>query len=172
MPNTKQARMEDVSVAYVQAICAQNGYTMGPVARDNDGIDVTITCVGYPDVGCKRISPALAVQLKASYGKFIQLASGDFSFALPVKNYNKLILANRLIPAILVVLQMDQDENNWVIHHNDKLEIKKCAYWVNLKGLPPTKNKDSINVTIPKGNVFSCNGLKDIMIKIAKEIEL
>lgn len=80
MPNTKQARMEDVSVAYVQAVCAQNGYSMGPVARDNDGIDVTITCAGYPDVGCKRISPTLAIQLKASYSKFTQLASWRFFF--------------------------------------------------------------------------------------------
>lgn len=172
MPNTQQNRMEDVSIAYVMALCAQNGYTLQSVSRDNDGIDVKIICNDYPADDCRNLSPECNVQLKSTYSKFTQLANGDFSFSLPVKNYNKLISENRLVPAILVVLHMNRDENDWVVHYNDRLEIKKCAYWVNLKGFPPTKNKDSINVTIPHGNVFSCDELKEIMTKIARGEEL
>ena len=40
MPNTLQESMEDVSFAYMQALCAYNGYTLSKVERDNDGVDV------------------------------------------------------------------------------------------------------------------------------------
>ena len=42
MPNTQQLRMEDMSVAYVRALCAVNGYSIGSVEHDNDGYDITI----------------------------------------------------------------------------------------------------------------------------------
>lgn len=172
MPNTKRERMEDVSVAYVQAMCAKNGYILERVGRDNDSVDVRISCTGLPDADCLSYSPMLNVQLKATYGNFVQLASGDYSFALPVKNYSDLIKTNRMIPIILVVLHMSDDENDWVVHHNDRLEIRKCAYWVSLKGKEPTDNEGTVNVRIPQDNIFSCDKLKEIMIKVAKEEEL
>lgn len=46
MPNTLQESMEDVSFAYMQALCAYNGYTLSKVERDNDGVDATIRCKG------------------------------------------------------------------------------------------------------------------------------
>ena len=47
MPNTLQESMEDVSFAYMQALCAYNGYTISKAERDNDGVDATIKCKGY-----------------------------------------------------------------------------------------------------------------------------
>ena len=37
MPNTPQESMEDVSIAYMQGLCAYNGYTLSIERRDNDG---------------------------------------------------------------------------------------------------------------------------------------
>lgn len=39
MPNTVQESMEDLSFAYVNALCAYHGYTFDRVTRDNDGVD-------------------------------------------------------------------------------------------------------------------------------------
>lgn len=172
MANTKRERMEDVSVAYVQALCAKNGYILERVGRDNDSVDVRISCTALPADDCLAYSPMLNVQLKATYGNFKQLNTGDYSFALPVKNYSDLIKVNRMIPIILVVLHMSEDENDWVIHHNDRLEIKKCAYWVSLKGKEPSDNGGTVNVRIPQNNILSCDKLKEIMTKIAKGEEL
>ena len=104
MPNTKQESMEDVSLAYMQALCASNGYTMEKVSRDNDGIDVKVECKGKPREDCRRISPELAIQLKATYSKFHKKENGNYSFVLEAKNYKKLIQADRFVPIILVVL--------------------------------------------------------------------
>lgn len=172
MANTKRERMEDVSVAYVQALCAKNGYILERVGRDNDSVDYRISCTALPDDDCLSYSPMLNIQLKATYGNFRQLESGDYSFALPVKNYSDLIKVNRMIPIILVVLHMSEDENDWIIHYNDRLEIKKCAYWVSLKGKEPSENEGTVNVRIPQSNILSCDKLKEIMTKIAKEEEL
>lgn len=46
MPNTLQESMEDVSFAYMQALCAYNGYTISKAERDNDGVDATISAKG------------------------------------------------------------------------------------------------------------------------------
>lgn len=174
MPNTLQESMEDVSIAYVSALCAYNGYTINDQRRDNDGVDVTIKCKGYPveKAGCKRQSTTLDVQLKASFVKIKPKKNGDLSFVLEVKNYNNLVMDDRMTPIILVVLHMDRDRKRWVKHSVSSLKITKCAYWVSLKNSLPTTNGTSITVTIPKGNILSCESLRKIMIKISKEEEL
>lgn len=172
MPNTLQESMEDVSIAYLQGLCAYNGYTLSRVGRDNDGVDVSIKCKGYPADGCLKYSPSIDVQLKASFAKFKQKKNGDFTFVLETTNYNNLVLGNRVIPIILVVLHMNRDRGKWVKHSSNALKITKCAYWVSLKDCQPTTNKARITINIPKENVLSCSALKKLMIKVAKEEDL
>lgn len=114
MPNTLQESMEDVSFAYMQALCAYNGYTLSKVERDNDGVDATIRCKGYPcnSSDCRKRSPSIDIQLKASYVKFKEKRNGDYSFILEAKNYNNLVMSDRMTPIILVVLHMDKDRKN------------------------------------------------------------
>lgn len=173
MPNTLQESMEDVSFAYMQGLCAYNGYTISKAERDNDGVDATIKCKGYPiETSCKLCSPSIDIQLKASYAKFKQKRNGDLIFVLETKNYNNLIMDDRMIPIILVVLHMDKERKKWVKHSKSALKITKCAYWVNLKNHQPTNNGSSISVVIPKENILSCECLKKLMIKVSKEEEL
>ena len=80
MPNTQQLRMEDMSVAYVRALCAVNGYSIGSVEHDNDGYDITINCSGCPTDNCKKHSPSIQVQLKSSYAKIHSNNDGTISF--------------------------------------------------------------------------------------------
>lgn len=42
MPNQKSLMMEDMSVAFVQALCAANGYSISKCNHDNDGWDLSI----------------------------------------------------------------------------------------------------------------------------------
>lgn len=174
MPNTPQESMEDVSLAYMQGLCAYNGYTMSIEKRDNDGVDITVKCKGYPSetAGCLKYSPTLDIQLKSSFAKFKSKSNGDFTFILETKNYNNLIIENRMTPIILVVLHMDKDRKKWVKHSKSALKVTKCAYWVNLKNNQPTNNGSSITIVIPKENILSCECLKKLMIKVSKEEEL
>ena len=58
MPNSIQIRQEDMSIAYLTALCAANGYTLMKEEHDNDGVDRTIKCKGKPDEACVRKSGA------------------------------------------------------------------------------------------------------------------
>jgi hypothetical protein len=67
---------------------------------------------------------------------------------------------------------MPEDENLWLEHSVDWLKIKKCAYWISLKGKPATINTSTITITIPAANILNQHSLKDIMVKIANDISL
>lgn len=171
MPNPMQARMEDMSFAYIQAICANNGYDIARTSHDNDCIDCTIECCGYPkdNAGCIMYSPKVDVQLKASFANVVTAPNGDILYDLSARNYNYLVNPNRFTPYILVLLVMHKEKRLWLEHNLDWLKITKCAYWVCLKGQKPTENKSSQRIVIPSTNILSPSSLQDIMVKISKQ---
>ena len=173
MPNPIQIRQEDMSVAYLTALCAANGYTLMTEEHDNDGVDRTIKCKGKPDETCLRKSPKLDVQLKSCFSDNIRInPDGSISYALEAKNYNILVDSKRITPIILVVLHMNEDENLWIEQTPDYLKITKCAYWISLVGQPLTENTSTKTITIPASNILSKEALKDIMIKVANNQSL
>lgn len=174
MPNPLQTRMEDMSIAYLQAICAKNGYEIWNAKHDNDCVDCQVSCNGFPldDPACIMCSPIVSVQLKASYAGVQILPTGDVQYDIPVRNYNYLVSTNRTIPYILILLVMHQNENLWIEHNIDYLKLTKCAYWACLKGQEPTRNRATQRIVIPSTNVLTPDSLKEIMVKISKQQEL
>ena len=168
MPNTQQSKMEDMSEAYLRALCAANGFSLDRYSHDNDGADVLITCKHQVSPDSKIFSTKLDIQLKSSYSKIICHEDGSITFPLEVKNYNTLIQSNRLIPQILVVFHMYEDESLWLEHTENWLKITKCAYWINLSGKKETENKTTININIPAQNILNQRSLFDIMNRISK----
>lgn len=174
MPNTKQLKMEDMSVAYLRALCAANGYTLKGEEHDNDGVDITVKCKGRPSEDCVKVSPTLDVQLKSSSSpNLITLnEDGSITYKLEVKNYNTLIDSNRITPIILIVLLMNEDEDNWIEQTLDYLKLTKCAYWISLKGREYSDNAGRKTIVIPSDHVLTKECLRELMIKVAKEEEL
>lgn len=170
MPNTKQIKMEDMSVAYLTALCAANGYNIYTSDHDNEGVDRTISCKGYPAEGCIIKSARIDIQLKSSASPDIikRNDDGSLTYRLEVKNYESLRDEHRATPLILVVLFMHDDENLWIENNIDYLKITRCAYWISLRGRKPTELKERISITIPAGNQLTKESLKKIMIKVAK----
>ncbi len=167
MPNSQQLRMEDMSEAYLRALCAINGFSVSRPNHDNDGYDVQIECSGTINPSGIVASPRLEVKLKASYTNIRVNPDKSISYKLEVKNYNSLIQTKRLVPLILVVFHMHRDEATWLYHTMDWLKITKCAYWISLKGEAPTSNKDTITIKIPAANILNAKSLWDIMYKIS-----
>ncbi|MCR5497130.1 MAG: DUF4365 domain-containing protein [Paludibacteraceae bacterium] len=173
MPNPIQIRQEDMSVAYLTALCAANGYTLMHEEHDNDGVDKTIKCKDKPAENCLMKSPKLDVQLKSCFSKHIRFNSnGDICYDLESKNYNVLVDNERITPIILIVLHMHDDENLWIEQTPDYLKITKCAYWISLVGEPSTNNSTTKTITIPASNVLSKDTLRNIMIKVANNEKL
>lgn len=170
MPIPLQTRMEDMSMAYLQAMCAKNGYEIGNTKHDFDGVDCTIECGGFPidDGECQWYSPRIDVQLKSSFASVSMLDTGDVQYDIPARNYNLLVDSRRNIPYILILLVMNREENKWLNHSMEGLTITKCAYWTCLKGQEPTKNHNTTRIVIPSTNVLTPNSLQGLMIKVSK----
>lgn len=171
MPNTIEERMEDMSFAYVKALCAYNGYSLKKeTEHDNDGVDATIKCKGYP---CEyeegmEYSPLIDVQLKSSFSRIHRNIDGTLRFTFEVKNYNELIRENRGTAIILIILQMYKERVKWLDHSEESLSITKCAYWVNLKGMPYSENTQSITIDVPENQLLTQDSLKELMIRSSK----
>ena len=172
MPNSKQLQMEDMSVAYVRALCAANGFSVGDVGHDNDGYDLLISCKGLVEDGCVQRSPVIRVQMKSSYAHIRDNQDGTVSYDLEVKNYNILIDSMAFIPNILIVLRMYEDESQWIEQNKNYLKITKCAYWKSLKGWKATTNNDRIAIHLTDDDLLTKDSLRSIMLKVAKGLSL
>jgi hypothetical protein len=172
MPNTQQLRMEDMSEAYLRALCAANGYTIDKREHDNDGVDIGLVCSDKVADDSILESTELKIQLKSSYANITEHEDGSITYKLEVKNYKSLISTKRMIPLILVVFHMPCEEAQWIEQTTDWLKIKKCAYWISLKGKPDTDNTDKISIRIPAENLLTKDSLKEIMCKASKMEDL
>ena len=172
MPNREQLRMEDMSEAYLRALCAANGYTIEKCEHDNDGVDIGLVCGGKVADDSKLLSTELRIQLKSSYANITANKDGSITYKLEVKNYKSLISTSRMVPLILVVFHMPSEEAQWLEQTADWLKIKKCAYWISLKGCDDTENTEKISIRIPAGNLLTKDSLREIMRKISREEEL
>lgn len=169
MPNQQSLKMEDMSEAYLRALCAANGYNVTRGGHDNDGYDVMIDCKGKVAEDSIVYSPKVEVQLKSSYSKIVENEDGSITYPLEVKNYKWLIDQNRMIPLILIVFHMHEDEEMWLEQTPDWLKITKCAYWISLEGLPDTNNQNTISIKIPSENILTKDTLREIMRRVSKQ---
>lgn len=163
---TKNNQKAELSIAYVIAVAAKVKFACEITRNDYDSVDATLTSNGKVDVNSVLESPEIKLQLKATEN-LEEFDTENYKFSLSIKNYNDL-RANTMTPRLLVVLSLPNEENQWLAHSMDELILRKCAYWVNLKGKPATTNTDNITVYIPKSNVLSPDIIKTLMIKASK----
>jgi len=155
-------RKEQFSQAYAKAVSSVAGYSMMRPDVDDDSIDRSIAERGG---GGTVHSPRVDVQLKCTSQSVFH--GGALRFAIKIKNYNDLRVSNVLVPRILVLVVVPGDDpNGWVSHSEDELALRKCGYWVSLRGQPPTSNTGTITVSIPRTNVFDPSTLQAIMSRI------
>ncbi|MEM9927463.1 MAG: DUF4365 domain-containing protein [Cyanobacteria bacterium P01_D01_bin.50] len=44
--------------------------------------------------------------------------------------------------------------------------LRRCGYWLSLKGQPETQNTESITVYLPRQQLFTVSAIKNIMEQI------
>ena len=151
---TSADREEALSRAYVSAVAAGAGYVTASQDIDRDGVDVQIRAAG-------PMRPSLDIQLKATINLGVP-TNGVFHFPLKRRNYD-LLLEQTMIPRILVVLDLPNNEPDWLSVTPEQLIMRRCAYWVSLVGLKETENKESVTVSIQNKNRFDVDALKALM---------
>ena len=127
--------------AYAQAVAARAGYLTSVYDFDRDGVDLRIQAGG-------DMRPALELQLKATIN-LGRPRDGHFRFRLNRRNYD-LLRDQTQTPRLLVVLDLPRDQREWMTVTVDELVLRRCAYWLNLKGFEATEKSTVGHCPNPK----------------------
>ena len=150
VPDQKEA----LSLVYAQAVAARAGYVTEVPSMDRDSVDLCIRAGG-------RMRPLLDLQLKATVN-LERPRDGFLHFPLGIKNYNDLRIEVQIL-RLLVVLDLPEDEQQWMTITENELIIRHRAYWLNLQGYEETANQSSVTVRIPEENLFNVESLRTLM---------
>lgn len=145
---------ERLSIAYVTAVAGRAGCQISKLDIDKQSIDVTVR-----PIRGKKVSVDL--QLKSTSQDCVD--DEKVTFSLPVKNYNDLRDRRSTALHFLVVLILEPSELDWLVADEAALLIKRCAYWIDLRGYPPTSNETKINITIPRNQLFDVAAIQRMM---------
>jgi hypothetical protein len=157
---TDQHRMEQLSRAYVQAVAAVCGCTWS-IPMPDYGIDLALRQVALRRKKWNEVGPPLSVQLRSTLAATVTAV--EIIYDLDADTYKFLRRATISSPAILVLLVLPSDRAEWINHTEDRLELRRCAYWLSLRGQPASTNTASVRVNIPRANQFTPTALTRIM---------
>jgi hypothetical protein len=106
----------------------------------------------------------LDVQVKS----FASVVSEDtFSYRLSVKNYDELRDETLQVARILVVVVVPEDPAEWLAQTETELAMRRCGYWISLRGQPPSGNEATVTLRISRVQVFDIEQLCRLMTQIA-----
>ena len=146
---------EQLSLAYVNALAACAGFVTSVPVLDRDSVDLHVQAGGTG-------RPALDLQLKAT-AALRRSQEGFVSFPLKIKNYDDL-RGETQTPRLLVVLELPADESRWMTVTDEKLVLRRRAYWLSLQqGFSEQAGQQTVTVRIPESNLLDVDALRDLM---------
>lgn len=155
-PATTQHIEEELSRAYIQAVAAKAGTNLALRERSHDyTIDGTFHQVSVLDDRLHESGFSLHFQLKAS--RNVQISRTHAVFDLDVDTYNYLVARadkRNAERAILAVFAMPKRERDWLSLSETRLVLKKCCYWLELKGVLSI-NKATRRVKLPRTQLLT-----------------
>ena len=154
---------EEFSYAYIYAIVSAAGYSFQIANRPLDigGIDIIIS---GEEQEYSLYPPRLEVQVKSTSTAVID--NEFIRYPLKLKNYNELRKSKTLVPKILVIILLPDNPQEWVNQSEEELCLRRCGYWLSLKGQPETQNVESVTVYLPRQQLFTAEKLRNIMEQI------
>jgi hypothetical protein len=158
-------KKEELSLSYLNVICAYKGIAVEYQRHDEDSIDVIIKKTMVKSNGQER-KTLLGVQLKATAQKLVEDDTG-FSYPLKKKNFKDLRM-DSAIPMMLCVLRLPEKEADWLTHTVDELILRNCMYWCDITKLPDSDNETSISIHIPNENTLTPEKVLSLMQKVAE----
>jgi hypothetical protein len=166
---TNEHRMEQLSRAYVQAVAAICGCTYARPEPDY-GVDMTVRRVAQIGGRWAPIGRSLDLQLKST--SVAEFTDDHVVYDLDAHAYDLLRRATRNAPLVLVLLALPSERAEWLVHSEDRLELRRCAYWLSLRREPSILNSRSVRVAIPRQNQFTPAALERIMDALQREEDL
>jgi hypothetical protein len=163
---TDEHRMEQLSRAYVQAVAAVAGCTCARPETDY-GCDLTLRRIERIGAEFRPTGRNLDIQLKSTSGA--TLAQDEVVYDLDARAYGLLRRSTRRSPFYLILLVLPPVPAEWLFQSEERLELRRCAYWYSLRGFPAVSNASTVRVRIPRQNQFTPTALVRIMEAAAQE---
>jgi hypothetical protein len=160
---TPSHRQEALSRAYVQAVVARAGMTYGLASQDY-GIDLVVHDVER--VGRRRRESGFRIDVQLKSTTLARLSPAGVNYMLDARTYEYLRDVHAGNPRILVVLGLPRRESDWCHQTETGLTLRRCAYWLSLRGLPSRTNSRAVQVSIPRANQFSARQLRGMMNRV------
>jgi Domain of unknown function (DUF4365) len=154
-------RQEQFSLAYIRAVASVAGFNTSKPDVDDDSIDLSVSARG-PQHTVR--APHVDMQVKGPVD--FRSCEEHISYSIKLKNYNDLRDATVMIPRILVVVCLPQTLDDWLYHEEAGLTLRRCGYWVSLRGKPPSDNQHTVTVELPRLQQFTVGSLQAIMDRI------
>jgi len=136
--------------------------------EDNNGIDAGVTAWAPFDNGGYLTEVDFKVQLKATIEVPIDNGTHLFYFLRGVSRYDDLRANTVDVARILLVLFLPPDAANWLEQTEDELAMRRCGYWVSLRGAAATNNGTGATVYLPKTQIFSPIGLRQLASRLSR----
>ena len=159
----------ELSYAYLHAVASKAGVgcKLGSRHDDNAGIDAELTAWGPFPNGGYRTEVDIKIQLKATTKE--PVAQGDYwpYYLNGISRYDDLRKETFATPRLLVVLFLPKNEMDWMALDDEALILRKCAYWVSLKGAKPSSNATAQMIYLPKSQRFDPDGLLGLMAQLS-----
>lgn len=160
---------EGLSRAYIQAVAHRAGLNLS--LREFDyGLDGTfheVTRVAEPDGRARYRESGFKIdfQAKASSSDLIELRDEALSYKLEAKSQRDLVVEGGT-PRILIVLLLPDDPAQWLTCTEDALTLRRCAWWVSLRGQAETDNLKTVRIDIPRAQRFDAETLNAMMDRV------
>lgn len=165
---TREDRQEALSLAYIKVVAAMCGMTHSTRSKDY-GLDLTLHEVS--EEGGRFAESGMAIDLQVKSSTSVVETKSEVGFDLPVRAYDALRAETDRV-RLLVVFVLPNDESEWVRQTRAKLELRKAAYWVSLRGRPAVKNRSTVRIALPKRQLFTPNAVREIIERVRRGEEL
>jgi hypothetical protein len=168
-PLSKNDVEAELSYAYLHAVAAKAGIACRAADRheDNKGIDAQLIANGqWPGATLEEVT--LRIQLKATKKQPTDSGTHLSYWLKELKRFDDLRSETISVPRILVVLFLPEDPASWLGHSETELALRRCAYWVSLRGAPAASTDTGVNVKMPKAQLFSPGALEGLVERLAR----
>jgi hypothetical protein len=160
----------ELSYAYLHAVASHAAMScrLSNRLEDNNGIDAQVTAWGpfTPSGYLQEVD--VKIQLKATIQSPADSGTHYSYFFKGIPQYEDLRKVTVATHRILVVLFLPRESRKWLAHDVEALTIRKCAFWVSLRGAPDPSHTTGETIKIPKVQSFSPDNLKQLMAQLSR----
>ena len=169
-PLTSNDIESELSYAYLHAVASKigAGCKVGSRHEDSHGVDASLTAwAPFPSGGYIE-EVDIKIQLKATIGVPVDSGTHLSYFLNGINRYNDLRSEALATHRILVVMFLPPDANHWLTISENELILKKCAYWVSLRGVAAVATGSGTTVYLPKAQIFNSDNLLDVCARLSR----